>query len=171
MSKLTSREIRLASRPNGLPTADNFTLAGTASEPLKDQEVLVRNLFMSVDPYMRGRMNDRKSYVPPFEIGKPLEGGAVGDVIESRAPEFKPGDVVTSNFGWREYFVATPEQLHPVSREIQPLSVYLGTLGMTGMTAWAGLNLVEVKRGDVIFISRSEEHTSELQSLRHLVCR
>jgi hypothetical protein len=86
-------------------------------------------------------------------LGKPLDGGAVGDVIESRAPEFKPGDVVTSNFGWREYFVAAPQDLHPVSREIQPLSVYLGALGMTGMTAWAGLNLVEVKAGDVIFIS------------------
>src|ERR1022692_2149033 len=153
MSRLSSREIRLASRPSGLPTAANFTLAWTDAEPLKDQEVLVRNLFMSVDPYMRGRMNDRKSYVPPFELGKPLNGGAVGDVIESRAPEFKPGDVVTSTFGWREYFVASPKDLHPVSRESQPLSVYLGALGMTGMTAWAGLNLVEVKAGDVIFIS------------------
>jgi hypothetical protein len=153
MSRLSSREIRLASRPGGLPTAANFTLAWTDAEPLKDREVLVRNLFMSVDPYMRGRMNDRKSYVPPFELGKPLNGGAAGDVIESRAPEFKPGDVVTSNFGWREYFVASPKDLHRVSREIQPLSVYLGALGMTGMTAWAGLNLVEVKAGDVIFIS------------------
>ncbi len=153
MSRLTSREIRLASRPVGIPTAANFSLAWTESEPLKDGQVLVRNLFMSVDPYMRGRMNARKSYVPPFELGKPLDGGAVGDVIESRAREFKPGDVVASNFGWREYFVATPEDLHPVSREIQPLSVYLGALGMTGMTAWAGLNLVEVKAGDVVYIS------------------
>jgi hypothetical protein len=153
MSRLTSREIRLASRPRGIPTAENFELAWTESEPLKDQEVLVRNLFMSVDPYMRGRMNEGKSYVPPFELGKPLSGGAVGDVIESRAREFQPGDVVTSNFGWREYFVASPKELHPVSREIEPLSVYLGALGMTGMTAWAGLNLVEVKTGDVIFIS------------------
>jgi NADPH-dependent curcumin reductase CurA len=102
---------------------------------------------------MRGRMNDGRSYVPPFEIGKPLEGGAVGDVIESRAPEFQPGDVVTSNFGWREYFTASPQDLHRVNRDIQPLSAYLGILGMTGMTAWAGLNLVDVKAGDVIFIS------------------
>jgi NADPH-dependent curcumin reductase CurA len=108
---------------------------------------------MSVDPYMRGRMNDGKSYVPPFELGKPLDGGAVGEVIESRAKEFKPGDAVTSNFGWREYFIASPKELHPVSREVQPLSVYLGALGMTGLTAWVGLNLVEVKAGDVIFIS------------------
>ena len=153
MSRLKSREVRLASRPIGIPPAANFTLAWTESEPLKDQEVLVCNLFMSVDPYMRGRMNARKSYVPPFELGKPLDGGAVGDVIESRAREFKPGDIVVSNFGWREYCIATPEQLHSVSREIQPLSVYLGTLGMTGMTAWAGLNLVKVKAGDVVFVS------------------
>ena len=153
MSKLTSREICLASRPFGVPSADNFTLRWTASEPLKDREVLVRNLVMSVDPYMRGRMNEGRSYVPAFEVGKPLEGGAVGDVIESRAPEFQPGDVVTSNFGWREYFTASPKGLHRISREIQPLSAYLGVLGMTGMTAWAGLNLVDVKAGDIIFIS------------------
>ena len=153
MSTIVSHEIRLASRPGGMPTTDNFTLAQTELEPLRDQEVLVRNLFMSVDPYMRGRMKDRKSYVQPFELGKALEGGAVGEVIESRAKEFKPGDVVTSNFGWREYFVASPKELHPVSREVQSLSVYLGALGMTGMTAWAGLNLVDVKAGDVIFIS------------------
>jgi len=153
MSKVVSREIRLASRPNGIPTATNFILAQAELKPLQDQEVLVRNLFMSVDPYMRGRMNDGKSYVPPFELGKPLEGGAVGEVIESRAPEFKPGDVVVSNFGWREYFLAPSKELHPVSRELQPLSVYLGALGMTGMTAWIGLNLVEVKAGDIIFIS------------------
>jgi len=153
MSKVASREIRLASRPKGIPTAANFSLGRVELEPLQDQQVLVRNLFMSVDPYMRGRMNEGKSYVPPFEIGKVLEGGAVGEVVESRAKEFKTGDVVVSNFGWREYFIAPPKDLHPVSREVQPLSVYLGALGMTGMTAWAGLNLVEVKAGDVIFIS------------------
>ena len=153
MSQITSREIRLTSRPNGIPTAANFTLARTEMEPLQDQQVLVRNLYMSVDPYMRGRMNDAKSYVPPFELGKPLDGGAVGEVIESHAEEFKPGDAVTSNFGWREYFNASSKELHAVSREIQPLSVYLGALGMTGMTAWVGLNLVDVKAGDVIYIS------------------
>jgi len=153
MSKISSRENRLASRPNGFPTAANFILAQTELEPLPDRQVLVHNLFMSVDPYMRGRMNEGKSYVPPFELGKPLEGGAVGEVVESRTREFKPGDAVTSNFGWRDYFIASPQQLHMVSREIQPLSVYLGARGMTGMPAWAGLNLVEVKAGDVIYIS------------------
>jgi len=153
MSRIQSREIRLASRPTGSPTAANFTLAQTQLESLPDQQVLVHNLFMSVDPYMRGRMNEGKSYVPPFEIGKPLEGGAIGEVIESRAKEFKPGDVVTSNFGWREYFMAPAKALQSVNHAVQPLSVYLGTLGMTGMTAWAGLHVGKVKAGDVIYIS------------------
>jgi NADPH-dependent curcumin reductase CurA len=108
---------------------------------------------MSVDPYMRGRMNDRKSYVPPFKLGEPLEGGAVGQVVESRSGQFKPGDIVTSNLGWREYFIAPAKELRSVSPDIQPLSVYLGALGMTGMTAWAGLESVDVKSNDVIYIS------------------
>lgn len=149
----TSREIRLASRPTGVPTASNFSFAETTLEPLQDQQVLVRNLFMSVDPYMRGRMNERQSYVPPFEIGKVLDGGAVGEVIESRSSKFEAGDVVTSRYGWREAFIAAPEELHAVNKAVQPRSVYLGTLGMTGMTAWAGLTMVEVKAGDVIYIS------------------
>jgi NADPH-dependent curcumin reductase CurA len=153
MSKTTSREIRLISRPKGIPTAANFTLARIELAPPQDGQVLVRNRYMSVDPYMRGRMNSGKSYVPPFEIGKPLEGGAVGEVVESRADGFKPGDAVTSSFGWREYFIASPKELHQVSRDIQPLSVYLGALGMTGMTAWAGMHLVEIRAGETIFIS------------------
>ena len=153
MTDIISREIQLVSRPKGMPTADNFAIAQTEIKPLQEGQVLVRNLYLSVDPYMRGRMNESKSYVPPFELGKALEGGAVGEVIESRAEEFKAGDAVTSNFGWREYFSAAPKALHPVSSEIQPLSVYLGAIGMTGMTAWAGLNLVDVKAGDAIFIS------------------
>jgi hypothetical protein len=153
MTQITSSDVRLASRPKGMPTAANFSLVRTELESLEDQQVLVRNLFMSVDPYMRGRMNEGKSYIPPFEVGKPLEGGAIGEVIESRAKEFKEGDVVTSNLGWREYFISSPKELHPVSRDLHPLSVYLGALGMTGMTAWAGLNLVDVKKGDVVYIS------------------
>ena len=153
MTAIKSQEIQLISRPKGIPTEDNFALVQTELESLQNQQVLVRNLYMSVDPYMRGRMTDRKSYVPPFELNKPLEGGAVGEVIESRSPNFQPGDIVTSNFGWREYFIAAPQDLHQVERKIQPLSIYLGALGMTGMTAWAGLNLVEVKAGDIVFIS------------------
>jgi NADPH-dependent curcumin reductase CurA len=153
MTSIISREVRLASRPQGIPTEANFSLARTELRPLQDQEVLVRNLFMSVDPYMRGRMNDRKSYVAPFELDKAMEGGAVGEVVESRAAQFKPGDAVTSPFGWREYFIASPKDLYPVIRDIEPLSIYLGALGMTGLTAWIGLKLVDVKAGDVVFVS------------------
>ena len=152
MTKIVSREIHLVSRPQGMPTSANFDMVATELEPLPDGRVLVRNLCMSVDPYMRGRMNDTKSYVPPFQLGKPLEGSAVGEVVESRAEGFKPGDIVTSSLGWREYFITDPQALHIVDR-IQPLSVYLGLLGATGLTAWAGLNLVDVKAGDTIFIS------------------
>ena len=148
-----SREIRLGSRPSGCPTASNFTLTETTLKPLQDHEVLVRNLFMSVDPYMRGRMNVRHSYVPPFEVGKVLDGGAVGEVVLSRSVEFQEGDVVTSRYGWRDSFIASSKELRGVDKAVQPLSVYLGCLGMTGMTAWAGLKMVEVNAGDVIFIS------------------
>jgi NADPH-dependent curcumin reductase CurA len=150
---MISREIQLVSRPKGFPAMENFTLAQTRLATLEDNEVLVRNLFMSVDPYMRGRMNEGKSYVPQFETGKALEGGAVGEVIESHASDFKPGDVVISSLGWRELFIAAPKELQKVSSDIQPLSVYLGALGMTGMTAWSGLKLVEVKKGETIYIS------------------
>ena len=153
MTVAKSWEIRLASRPRGLATSANFTLAQTELGPLQDRQVLVRNLFMSVDPYMRGRMNDGPSYVAPFDLGQPLDGAAVGEVIESRVSGFAPGDAVVSSRGWRECFIASPEDLRPVSRDIRPLSVYLGALGMTGMTAWAGLQLVEIKPDDVIFIS------------------
>lgn len=128
-------------------------MSETTLKTLEDGEVLVRNRFMSVDPYMRGRMNDRKSYVPPFKIGKVLDGGAVGEVIESPSSEFKTGDVATSRYGWREAFIAAPGELHGVNKAVEPLSVYLGTLGMTGMTAWAGLTMVELKAGDVIYVS------------------
>jgi NADPH-dependent curcumin reductase CurA len=161
MANIMSREIHLVSRPQGTPTAENFALVQTELPPLLDQQVVVRNLYLSVDPYMRGRMNDSKSYVPPFELGKVMEGGAVGEVGESRTDALRVGDLVISNYGWREYFVAAPAELHQVSPDglrpagghRSPPSVYLGVLGITGMTAWAGLNLVEVKAGDVVFVS------------------
>jgi len=154
MTAIKSKEVQLVSRPAGLPTQDNFVLAETEIAPPSEGQVLVRNLFISVDPYMRGRMKDQKSYIPPFELGKALTGAAVGKVVESRSEAFKQGDAVVSNYGWREYFTAQAKELLPVSQEIQPLSIYLGTLGMTGLTAWAGLRLVEVKAGDVHVFGR-----------------
>jgi len=150
---MTAREIHLAARPKGWPTLDTFAHATTELAALKDGDVLVRNLFMSVDPYMRGRMNDVKSYVPSFQIGQPLEGGAVGEVLESQAADLKPGDVIQSMRGWRDAFVAPASELRKVDTRVQPLSLHLGVLGMTGLTAWVGLNLVNVKAGDRVFVS------------------
>ena len=150
---MTAHEIHLASRPKGWPTAETFAQATTELAALRDGDVLVRNLFMSVDPYMRGRMNDVKSYVPSFQIGKPLEGGAIGEVVESRSADLKPGDIVQSMRGWRDLFVAPAAELRPVDTSVQPLSLHLGVLGMTGLTAWVGLNLVNVKGGDRVFVS------------------
>ena len=150
---MEGREIRLASRPAAVPTPENFSFATVDVPPPAEGQVLVRNLFMSVDPYMRGRMNTAKSYVPPFAIDQPLEGGAVGEVIESRAPAFAVGSIVVSNKGWRDRFLADPRELRVVDGSVQPLSLYLGALGMTGFTAWIGLDLVGVKAGEVVFIS------------------
>jgi NADPH-dependent curcumin reductase CurA len=149
----TSREFRLASRPAGLPAVDNFSLVTTEIGGPSDGQVLVKNEILSVDPYMRGRMNDVKSYVPPFQVGATLEGGAVGRVVESRAPGFAVGDRVLSMMGWREYFVADHRQLRKLDPQVEPASAWLGVLGVTGMTAWAGLQLVDVKAGDRVFIS------------------
>ncbi len=115
--------------------------------------MLVQNLFMSVDPYMRGRMNDVKSYVPPFQLDRPLEGGAIGKVVESNVPELPAGAIVQSMAGWRDYFVAKATDLRVVDASATPLSRYLGVLGMPGHTAWVGLKLAEVKAGEVVFIS------------------
>jgi NADPH-dependent curcumin reductase CurA len=153
MSGTKSREIRLASRPQGWPTVDNFQLAEVDLPAPGDGQALVRNLYMSVDPYMRGRMNDAKSYVPPFQLGKALDGGAVGEVVESKAPALPVGTIVTSSYGWRDRFVADAKHLRAIPNPMKPESIYLGLLGMTGLTAWAGLNLIDVKAGDVLFVS------------------
>ena len=136
---MQATEIRLASRPKGWPTLENFDTASVDLAPLAEGQVRVRNLFMSVDPYMRGRMNDVKSYVPPFQVGATLEGGAIGEVIESRDQSLKPGALVQSMRGWRDPFVAPAKELREVDAAVQPHSAHRGVLGMPGMTGgWAG---------------------------------
>jgi NADPH-dependent curcumin reductase CurA len=150
---MRSREIRLAARPVGWPTAETFAFAEVELREPAEGEIVVKNRFLSVDPYMRGRMNDAKSYVPPFKVGAALEGSAVGEVIASRAPGVAVGDVVLSMFGWREAFVAPAAMVRVVDRDVPRLSDYLGVLGLTGMTAWYGLRLVGLKAGDRVFVS------------------
>ena len=151
---ITSREIRLASRPQGEPTLDNFSFATVELPDPKPGEVLVRNLCMSVDPYMRGRMNEAKSYVPPFEIGKPLEGGAVGRVVASQDEKLPVGSLVLSKFGWREAFVAPASKLQVVDASVASPSAFLGILGVTGLTAWVGLfRIANLKDGETVFVS------------------
>jgi NADPH-dependent curcumin reductase CurA len=158
MGTRKSREIRLKSRPTGLPSPTNFELAEVDVPDPGPGQVLVRNSYMTVDPYMRGRMMDRQSYVPPFQIGEALTGGAVGQVVAAGAgAQFKVGDYVQSFAGWREMFVANGPEL--MMQKIDPLpgigiQSYLGSLGMPGMTAYAGLlRIAEFKPADSVFVS------------------
>lgn len=158
----TSREIRLKARPVGMPKASDFDLATVELPTPGDGEIQVKNLWMSVDPYMRGRMYDRPSYVPPFQLGEALQGGAIGEVIASNDPDFKPGDLVNSMFGWREAYNAHPKSLAAAGMgaitKIEtyglPPQAFLGVVGMPGMTAYAGLlRVAALKDGDVVFVS------------------
>jgi len=149
-----SREVRLARRPQGEPGLDCFTFATVNLPDPAPGEVLVQNVYMSVDPYMRGRMNEGKSYVPQFEIGRPLEGGAVGRVIASRDEKLREGTFVFSMYGWREAFVAPVSSLRVIDTTLAPPSAYLGILGVTGLTAWVGLfSVAKLKDGETVFIS------------------
>ncbi len=150
----STREIRLASRPAGRPVPANFRLAESPLPELGDGQILVRNLYISVDPYMRGRMNDAKSYSAPFALDAALDGGAVGEVIASRAEGRKVGDVVVHQLGWREYAVLDADATAVARTDLAPASAFLGALGMTGLTAYAGLlKVAEFKPGDVVFVS------------------
>ena len=149
-----STEVRLAARPHGWPTAETFEIVETEVADPGPGQVLVRNLMMSVDPYMRGRMDDRKSYTPPFKLGEPLEGAAVGEVVASGVEELKPGDTVLHNHGWREYVLVKAKHATKVDPSLAPLSAFLGVLGMPGLTAYAGLFVTaEFKPGDIVFVS------------------
>jgi NADPH-dependent curcumin reductase CurA len=138
-----------------MPTAENFELVEVELPEPADGQVLVRNHFMSVDPYMRGRMNDAKSYVPPFELGKAMEGGAVGEVVASANPTLAVGDLVLHNLGWRDFALVPDRGARKVEAiEGVSLSAYLGILGMPGLTAYVGLlDIAEFKPGDAVFVS------------------
>jgi len=154
MAEILSREIRLKNRPTGMPSENDFELAEVLIPEINEGQMLVQNVYMSVDPYMRGRMGERESYIAPFELGKPLEGGAVGQVIESRGVHFQEGDYVLSNMGWREFFATDGSDLVRIDPVVAPVQNYLGILGMPGLTAYIGLQDVgKPKEGETVFVS------------------
>ena len=149
-----ARAWHLVNRPKGLPTDADFELRELELPPLEDGMVRVRNLWLSVDPYMRGRMNDVKSYVPAFGLGEPMEGGAIGEVVESKADGFAPGDLVLHMAGWRDEAVVSARALMKLPQTGARPEQFLGVLGITGATAYFGLlDVASGKAGDIVFVS------------------
>ncbi|RKR87159.1 hypothetical protein BDK92_1432 [Micromonospora pisi] len=150
----TGHEVHLASRPHGWPTLENFHLVKVPVPDPGPGQLLVRNVLMSVDPYMRGRMNDAKSYTPPYALGEALDGGAIGEVVASETDAFRPGDLVQHGKGWREYAVLDERGTHRIDPTVAPVSAYLGPLGGIGLTAYAGLlDVAALQPGDAVFVS------------------
>lgn len=149
-----ARAWHLKSRPNGMPTHENFELKETPLPEVGDGMMRVRNHWLSVDPYMRGRMNDVKSYVPAFQVGEPMDGGAIGEVIESKAEGFAPGDLIQHMSGWRDEAVVPARTAQKLPNLGVPPEQFLGVLGVTGITAYFGLlDAASAKQGDIVFVS------------------
>jgi NADPH:quinone reductase len=154
VSDQINRQVRLASRPTGWVTPDNFELTEAPVGEPADGQVLVRNIYLSVDPYMRGRMNDAKSYVPPFQVGEVLQAGVIGEVVASRNDNFGEGDIVNGMLGWENYSIVDGRGLYRIPKADVPLSWHLGILGMPGRTAWVGLmEIGKLKKGERVFVS------------------
>jgi len=151
---MTTQQIVLASRPTGLPTQDNFRMEDVDLPELNDGEILLKGMYYSVDPYMRGRMNDAKSYVPPFQIDQPIQGGVVGKVAESKSGKYQTGDVVVGMLPWQKDFIATEKEARKIDTSMAPASYYLGVLGITGLTAYFGLmDIGKPKAGETVVVS------------------
>ncbi len=153
----SNRQILLDNRPEGEAKASNFKLVTVQTPALQDGQVLVRHHYLSLDPYMRGRMNDSKSYAQPQPLGEVMIGGTVGEIVESRHPKFAAGDKVVGMGGWQEYSVVDANQpgaVRKVDTTHVPLSHYLGAVGMPGVTAWYGLvKIIEPKAGETMVVS------------------
>jgi NADPH-dependent curcumin reductase CurA len=150
---MQNKEIRFASRPTGMPTVDNFQIVDADVPQPNDSEVLVRTLYISVDPYLRGRMREGRSYVPPFQVGQVIESGAIGEVVKSNSPKFQPGDIVSGMFGWRLFNTAKAAHLLKVPDGF-PVTTSLGVLGIPGLTAYFGLlDIGQPKEGETVVVS------------------
>ena len=151
---MQTKQILFKSRPTGVPTIENFEFVDTEVPAPKEGEVLVRTLYISVDPYLRGRMREGKSYIPPFELGKMIESGVVGEVTESRSPQLSKGDVVVGMMGWSLYNTVNAAAVMKVDPRLQPSSMALGVLGITGLTAYFGLlDIAKPKSGETVVVS------------------
>ena len=151
---MNTRQIVLASRPKGLPTEQNFRFENIELAEIQANEVLLEGMYYSVDPYMRGRMNDTKSYTPPFQIDQPIEGGVIARVVETKSTNFKLGDIVLGGLPWREKIIATEKNLQKIDTTIAPASYYLGLLGMPGLTAFFGLmHIGKPVAGETVVVS------------------
>lgn len=149
-----NKQILLKSRPVGKPTLETFDIVNAPDVVVKEGELLVKAKFISVDPYMRGRMSDAKSYVPPFEVGKPIEGGVIGEVLESNNSNFKVGDSVIGSLSWQEIQSVPAEKVTKLNPDLAPLSYYLGILGMPGLTAYFGLlDIGKPSEGETVVVS------------------
>ena len=151
---MENKQILLASRPIGEPTEANFRTVETNVPKPQDDEVLIRTLYLSVDPYMRGRMNDRKSYVAPFALNEVITGGGIGEVVESRSSSLQPGDIVTGMLGWELYSVPKAKDLMKIDPKLKPVTTALGVLGMPGLTAYFGLlDIGRPAEGETVVVS------------------
>jgi NADPH-dependent curcumin reductase CurA len=149
-----NRQILLVSRPQGAASVDNFKLVETPLTPLADGQLRVRNHYLSLDPYMRGRMDEAKSYAASQPLNEVMIGGTVGEVVESKNAKFAVGDKVVGTYGWQEFGTSDGKGLRKVDDTHIPLSAYLGPVGMPGVTAWLGLNrIIEPKAGETVLVS------------------
>ena len=154
MPNTVNRQVKLASRPINAPTESDFNLVESPLPQPGEGEVLVRVLWLSLDPYMRGRMRDERSYATPVELGQVMVGGVAGRIIQSRTPAFSEGEIVEGPLGWQEYAVSDGRNLRKVDLGLGPLSAALGVLGMPGMTAYFGfLNVGQPRTGDTVVVS------------------
>lgn len=154
VTNIQNRQILLVSRPAGTPAAENFNFVSSPIAELTDGQILVKTLYISVDPYMRGRMSDRKSYVAPYALHEVISGGVVGKVLESNSDKFIVGDIVLGQYGWQTHYVANEKEIHKIHLNGAPASTALGVLGLTGLTAYFGLlDIGQPKEGETVVVS------------------
>lgn len=151
---LENRQITLAERPKGMPNSNTFKMKSENIKEITEGQILIKTLYVSVDPYMRGRMDDSESYVAPFKINHVIEGGAIGEVVESKSASYSQGDIVLGSYGWQEYYVATDKELRKIDTSLAPITTHLGILGMTGLTAYFGLlEIGQPVKGETVVVS------------------